>query len=418
MPITNRGRYSQEANGKLSDLITLGKWKQGVVNRIDPYQVPTDALLDALNLDIRSDGSVRTREGYTNVFSGVCHSITTFNNHMYMVKEKDFIRVDKNMNTEVLIANYTSQKVNYVEVANELYFNSNGKTNKINKFGNVELWGIKSPTEQCTVVVGEEGSGFLKKGKYLINYSYTYGKYETAIHPLSVSVDVPYDNFNIEASCIPSSQSTGANFYISPLNGEELFFAKSGYTVTIDLFDKLSVIPKEHSDAIPPLNNLCFANGRIWGTIGSNIYFSNDRDYRQYNPMLYIGIDGTEIIIFKAVDDGCYVVTEKATYFLATKNPENTEGSQLVKIFEHSAIKGTLFELDKTVGWLSTDGYILGNNQGQLQNLSGEKLDFSKNYTEGTAIKIKKDGIDKVVFSLKQSGEKTALQTFETNDEV
>ncbi len=417
MPISNRGKYSQESNGKLSDLLTLGKWKQGIVNRIDEYQLPTDALVDALNVDIRQDGSVKSRDGYVKLIEGKCHSVFSFKNKLYYVKDTNFVRVGEDLIEEVLINNYTNSQVYYVEVAGELYFATENYTHKINKFGNLESWGIKSPTDQCEVVVGEEGSGLMKKGRYLVNYSYLYGNYETAIHPLSVVIDVAYDNFNITANCIPSSQSTSANFYISSLNGEELYFAKSGYEVEIDAYDKVSKSPKEISDAIPALENLCFANGRIWGTKGNYLYFSNDRDYRQCNPTLYMGIDGSEIVLMKAVDNGVYVVTKTATYFLQTRNPEDTQNMQLVKIFEHSAIKGTLFEDDKTVGWLSSEGYIIGDNQGGLKNMSEDKIDFSKNYTEGSSVKIKKNGIDKVIFSLKENGEKSSFQTFDKNNE-
>lgn len=420
MPISNRGRYSPEANGKLSDLVELGKWKQGIINRLDPKDVPNDALLDALNVDFRIDGSVRTREGYQMVENGKCHSVFTFKNNMYFVMNKNFVKMDKNENITVLIQNYTSTKVYYVEVADELYFSTENKTNKINKAGTLEYWGIKSPQEQCSVTVGEQGSGSMKKGKYMINYSYLYGSYETAVHPLSVTIDVPYDNFNLELECFPSSQSTSANFYITPVNGEELFLAKTGYSVTVDEYDRISSFPKQHLDAIIPLENLCFSNGRIWGTKDVNIFFSADRDYRQYNPVMYIGIDNTNIVLFKAVDNGCYVVTEKATYFLQVKNPESIADGQLVKIFDHSAIKGTLFEDNKAkkVGWLSTEGYIIGDHNGQLQNITDGKVDFSKNYKEGCSIRVKKNGIDKIIFSLKQDGEKTDFQTIDINDEV
>lgn len=390
MPISNRAKYSPEVNGKLSDLITLGKWKQGIINRVDEYTIPQDALVDALNVDIKINGAVRSRDGYSKLQSGNCHSIHSFNNNLYFVMNDNFVRMNKNEQIEVLISNYTKSKVYYVEVNNELYFSTKGKTNKINRFGNVELWGIKSPQDQCEVIVGPEGSGSMKKGKYMISYSYLYGNYETAVYPDPYFIDVTYDNFNIKATCIPSSQSTGANFYITQANGEEMYFAKSGYEVEIDYYDRLSQSPKQHSDAVLDLENICYANGRIWGSKGKFLFFTNDRDYRQYNPAMYIGIDSSNIVLIKAVDNGVYVVTELATYFLAVKNPENTEEMQLIKIFNYSAIKGTLFEDDKTVGWLSVNGYIVGDNQGNLKNLTEEKIDFSKNYTEGTAIKIKK----------------------------
>ncbi len=420
MPISNRQRYSPESNGKLSDLVELGKWKQGIINRLDPKDIPNDALLDALNVDFRVDGSVRTREGYSMVENGNCHSIHSFKNSLFFVMNKNFVKMDKNENITVLIPNYTSDKVYYVELADELYFATTNKTNKINKQGNIEPWGIHSPQEQCEVTVGEPGSGSMKKGKYMINYAYLYGAYETAIYPESVVIDVPYDDFNLEVSCNPSSQSTSAMYFITNTNGEELYATASGYNATIDAYNTLSYFPKQHLDAIPPLENLCYSNGRIWGTKGSNIFFSADRDYRQYNPVMYIGIDNTDIVLFKAVDNGCYVVTEKATYFLQVKNPESIADGQLVKIFDHSAIKGTLFEDDKQkkVGWLSTEGYIVGDHNGQLQNITDGKIDFSKNYTEGTAVRVKKNGIDKIIFSLKQNGEKTDFQTVDKNNEV
>lgn len=418
MPFTNRGKFSPENNGKLGDLISLGNWKQGIVNRVSEFNIPNDALLDALNVDIDNNGKIKRRKGYTKVISGSCHSLYTFGNYLYFVLDTNFVRMDKDANVETLINNYTTSPVNYVEVANELYFSTKSQSNKINKFNNVELWSIKSPQIQCEVTVGAENSGSLKKGKYRINYSLSYGNYETGIYPIDNVVDVPYDNFSIDVKSVPTSESTSANFYISSTNGEELYFAQSGYEVNIDFYDGLGNLPKLNSEAFPSLDNLTFSNGRIFGTLGSNIYFTNDRDYRQYNPMNYIGIDSTDIIILKAVDNGIYVVTELATYFLTLKNPEDSENMQLVKLYNYSAIKGTLFEYQKNVGWLSTEGYMVGDNTGNLQNLTKDKIDFSKDYTDGTSLIIKKDGIHQVIFSLKQDGEKTTFQTYTKDDIV
>ncbi len=417
MPITNVSKYSKENNGKLSDLITLGRWKNGIVNITDKYNVPEDALLDALNVNFTNTGSVSRRDGYKLFLAGNVHSMFEFKDTLYYVKNTDLCKMNSLGTETVLRPNYTTEKVFYVSVGNEIYLSTQDKTNRINSFGNLDYWGVNSPKSECEVLIGQAGSGSLKKGIYRVNYSYMVGNYESSVYPLDTVFEVPYDNFKVDLSCIPTSQSTSAMFYISTMNGENIYACGTGYEVEVSIGINSGKLPKMYGDSIPSWKELCFANGRIWGVKGKYVYFSMDRDYRQYNPALNISIDGTDINLFKAVDNGCYVITDLGTYFLACKNPEDTANMELIKLNNDKVIKGTLFTDNKVVGWLSTNGYMVADQAGKVENRSKERIDLSKNYSSGSSIMIEKNGIRQVIFSLDKDGEKTIYQSYEkTND--
>jgi hypothetical protein len=419
MPITNVKKFSREGNGDLSDLVTLGNWTKGIINR-QGTNIPEDALLDALNVDITNQGVARSRKGRKKILDGLCHSAFTFNKEIYFCKNSNLCKINKNKVVTTLIENFSSTKVNYLEVAGELYIASSFKTFKITRTGNLEPWGISSPQEPCSIVIGSPNSGIFKKGLYRISYSYLFDSYETGVFPQDTIIDVGHDNFDLTLSCEPSIHSTSAVFYISSINGTQLYEVGTGYEVTVNSIDVMTSMPKIHSEAMPPLENLSFANGRIWGTKDSFIVFSNDRDYRQCNPLLYIGVDNTKIQLFKAVDTGLYIVTELATYFMSVTNPEDVNSMQLTKILPYSGIKGTMFvDTDSnSVGWLSTEGYILGDFTGKVENLTKNTIDFSKNYSEGCSLFRKKDGVVQVLFALNEIGEKSSFQTHSKNNQV
>lgn len=417
MTFTSRKKYNPDNNGALAYLLDLGQWKSGIINRDNEYSLRKDGLLDALNVDINNNGSISTRNGYIKVIDGDCHSMYTFKNKIYFVKNGDLCRATNENNIETLQANFSSYKVNYIEVADELYIATKDKTKRINRYENMDLWGTQSPRIQSNVLVGEQGSGSFKKGIYRLNYSYLYGNYESGIYPLDLIIDVPYDDFNLVCECFPSAFSTDALFYISSQNGSELYLAKQGYEVEIDYLDKITKSPKTNSEEIPAWENLTFANGRIYGSVGSNIYFSNDRDYRQHNPVMFIGIDNTNIDLLYAFDTGLIIGTQLGIYFLQLSNPEKITETQLIKLAEDKVVIGTVVKFnDKTIGFLTDNGYIVADASGKIENKSKEKIDLSKNYSYGSSLYRKINGKEQVIFSLNSNGEKSSMQTYTKNN--
>lgn len=416
MPFIDKKKFSSDSNGKYSDFFDLGAFKAGLVNRVNSYDLPKGALLDAINVDIDNSGKIKRRKGYEKLITGKCHSVYgDSKGNGYLVKDGSLLRFNTIDNSTKLIANgFTDNNfISYVEVNHELYY-SDGQsiTGKINSSGNHEIWSIRSP--QTQPMVTNSGNGSLKAGTYLIAYTYLYGSYETGVSP-HVQIDIPTDGGGIFVVCGSSSDSTGANIYITALNSQVLQKVATGYTANITSDDNLGKqIKKLSADGIPAMSNLSYNNGRIWGSYANYIYWTLEMDYRQFNPVRNgVAVD-SNVVIFAAMQSGCWVVTETTTYWLKGTDPDSND-LELNPIFPYGAIPGTLFndEDKQVVGWLSSAGYIQGDAFGKIQNLTAETIDFPKNYKSGAALFKKSRGIKQVVFSLQQTGTDTTFETEE-----
>lgn len=429
MAYINPIKNSPQNNGIMSGAIQLSQFVKGMNNIIPEMSMGQDSLIDALNVNIQDDGRVATREGQTLAIAGDFHSITSFKGKLYGVKNGTFTKIDKNLVETPLIPQMGNAKLYYVEVNGELYCSSKTNSFKINKYESAEYWSIESPNALPNVSF-TKGIGQIRSGRYIICYTYKYGIYETGYSPfyvldLPVSVDSnnqPNDYYTININCSGSSQSTSANIYISTANGPELFLVgENTYSVVHNNENNLSAdldTEEMNKQGFPALENIGYVNGRIYGTVDNMVYFTLPLDYRQCKPDNIMIFD-SNIKIFCPVSNGYYVVTETKTDFLKGLDPAD-QSNVLVPIFPYSAVSGTLFRNpnDNTVGWFSHQGVIVGDQAGQLENISKNKLDFSKNYTSGASLFRQENGLEQVIFSLSEKGEDTNYQVKKVQEQV
>lgn len=420
MPYTNKRKFDPEQNGKYSDLKDLGPFDKGINNRKNAYSLDTDELLDAVNVDIDNQGKIRRRQGYTKLVTGDSNSVFGFKGLGYVVINGTLKRFDPVANTYTDIANGLTSPISYVVVNNEIYWSDGiSRQGKINLYGNPEEWAIASP-KASPVVTMLPNQGALQAGRYSISYTYLYGNYETGGSPEYV-VDVPVNNFAFQVTASGSEQATGANIYITPLNAQEPLFFASGNTATITNVNNLGhKMFKRVHDAFPPCQNLGFSNGRIFGTSGTNLYWTSAEaaDYRQYHTQKgWLNIDNSNIQIAIPMRGGVYIATEYFTYFLEGTNPD--EWDKQHSKFPFTGIAGTGFQdEDKQVcGWLAPSGYITADEHGNVTNNTVDTIDFPKGYRQGASLFRKQKTIKQVIFSM-QNKEGTTTFNSQGYDEL
>ena len=416
MPFIKGEKFSRDSNGKYSDFVQLS-FKLGIVNKVNAHNLPEGALLDAINVDIDNQGKVKRRKNYKKIISGNCNSLFSDSNGIgYMIKNNVLVKINQNFTTKVIENGFPpNTKLSYCEVNQEIYYSdSNNTTGKINKHGNYDKWSLDSP-QMPPIVIQTQEDGGLKAGKYLVCYTYLYGTYETGCSQYN-AFTVEKDGSSLFVECFPNSFSTNANIYITPINSEIAGLHSTGYTATISDTNSLKRnIKKEVATGFPALSNLSYSNGRIFGTRDNYIFWTLPLDYRQFEPAKNgLAVD-TPILIFVSVQEGFWVVTQTSTYFL---KGNDTESMVLELMLPYGAIKGTLFydEDKKTVGWLSTNGYIVADGYGKIENLTSNTVDFPKNYINGAALFRKDNGIKQVIFSLVGEGQATSYETKEYRD--
>ncbi len=403
MPISN-----QEKVQIYSDLENYQGWNKGFTNIKSENEIdPKTELLDAINIDITDNGKLRLRKGLNRLFQGNVSSMFSFNGLLYGVLDDKFVSFDNSFNYSVIKENINyNLTMKYIELNNELYFSNGVDSGKININGNFEPWLIESPIDAPVLTVST--GGLLPKGRYIVAYSYKFGSYETSISPIQI-IEITEDNSKIDISCRGYQYATDCVVYAQ--NGEMLYRIGYGFNYTFDNVNQIDgKIPKsEELRGFPVCNNICYHNGRIYGSINEFMFYTEPFDYRQYNPVSNtLNIDNTEILSIMEYLGGLIVCTKKGVY----KIDGEINKSALVKLSSAIAVKNTEFEHEtkKLFGILTNHGVMLFSDDGQVQNLSENLVDFS-NYENGSSLFRMQDGIVSVVFSLDKTGEDTEYQS-------
>jgi len=146
----------------------------------------------------------------------------------------------------------------------------------------------------------------------------------------------------------------------------------------------------------PPIGTLLEVyNGHMFVVQGNNVYYSEKFAYDRHR-MLNLPFPH-DITMFRAIDDGIYVGTEREIYFL---NGEDPESFVLRRKADYGVIRGTdvLTNGDKigkdsqyfgkVVVWTTAKGICLGAVGGQFKNLTWKNLRYP-NSIQGAGLIVK-----------------------------
>jgi len=122
--------------------------------------------------------------------------------------------------------------------------------------------------------------------------------------------------------------------------------------------------------------------GRMLIAQGPVLWWSELYDYGLYNPAGSFVQFSTKIRMIKSVAGGCFISTERSTYFLSGANPE---AWHLIKVASFSAVEwsdaieyveGGDIGMDPGLCalWASHEGAILGTPGGQIKNLTKDRV--------------------------------------------
>lgn len=136
-----------------------------------------------------------------------------------------------------------------------------------------------------------------------------------------------------------------------------------------------------------PMDNLCYAFGIMWGSVGNIVYHSQPYHPQWFRSNLNRFTFDSEVTLIARTSTGLFIGTEERTLFLAGTEPANME--------QHYAgagsVRGTLTycnnipELNDILGtvekgyvdvpcWRTAEGIVLGNTNGKLFNITKGKL--------------------------------------------
>jgi hypothetical protein len=126
--------------------LKIGPWPGGIDNRLPNHSVSKNHLRNAVNVDIDNTGRLRSRKGYTKIYSSSgSHSLYSCPLGTFFV-DGTALKVLNTDNTSVTIFNGISGTVCYCYINGEVYFSDRAKARKINSGLTVVPWGVDTDT--------------------------------------------------------------------------------------------------------------------------------------------------------------------------------------------------------------------------------------------------------------------------------
>lgn len=272
----------------------------------------------------------------------------------------------------------------YAEAENRIYL-SNGFWKKTYDGASVVDWGLALPP--MPVAVPCEGS--LPPGRYDMCYTYQDGS-RIGGNGSILSVEWDGGESGLELLNLP----TNALFWLSQPDGDTMYLVTpSANKVTEPYYAQ--PIPTLGIGQVPYMTNLTAAHGRIWGTRGNYLHYSEPFRYEwfkdsnsEYFP--------EEIVMLAPFLEGLFVHSRTTSWVVAGTNPKEWQ----IKRVGDGAIPGTLtfalvegggYEISQRFSqlpspvWMGLHGVIVGTNTGKLVHLTENRLKINHR-TEGAAL--------------------------------
>jgi hypothetical protein len=173
-------------------------------------------------------------------------------------------------------------------------------------------------------------------------------------------------------------------------DSDEYLFYLVGTADTIVDLPTVEPLPSFLCSPPPYLENLCYAFGRIWGSNGSDVYYSQPFKFGWFKVTSNKFSFDSNITLIAKVPTGLFIGMEDRTRFLAGTEPEQMVQSDAGA----GSIKNTLAycnnmpELGWTLGtpekdftdvpvWLTSEGIVVGNGSGKFFNITKNKIKMS-----------------------------------------
>jgi len=358
---------------------------RGLNNRLPDYALQSQDgswLKEAVNVDIDNAGRVRSRDGVTLIqaMTGAHSVFATSATTGYLVRASVLYSFTTSPSySETLLKILTvNTAVHYHGYNGSLYY-SNGTDSGRVEAGVWFPWALPTPDAPTTATT----SGGLHVGGYQVAvryYNSVTGEaggisasttHETTADPQGVRVTLP----------APTSGATHVQVFISRQNGSEVYLHSSVATGTsvLDIvsIDALTTTSDPYfASPMPACNNLFVHMGRLCGTSGSRLYYGLAYRFGYYEASDgYIDFED-DVQVAVPNQFGVYVATETNTYWFLG---DLSKVERISDPLPYGGQFGTAFRLPhkKLVGWFGANGFVIGDEQGQVTAMMQEAVDVT-----------------------------------------
>lgn len=344
------------------------KFPSGADNRDREYELPDGTARVIDNMDVTRGGGLRCRPGARLVASGAFHSLfwNAVAGYGLVVKDGVLSRVTTSLTLTPLTA-VAGLRVAYAELNGAVYWTDGFTTGCVDANGALGTWGLNPPPP---LVASASASGGLTAGDYQITQTAVVAGVESGA-PECVTVTVA-EGGGITVTT-PASATATFRVYLAGPYGEsnglrEVGEFPAGASVIIGTGWRGKRLESLH--AIKPMPGQCLAHhkGRLWIAAGAVGWFTSELSPHWLFPAHGYYLFDAPITMLGAVEDGLYVATATATYFLQGKTPTDMTQRLVgtVGALEGSGFAGLAADLfvgdggfpGQSAAWIDSEGYV------------------------------------------------------------
>ncbi|MFI3122441.1 MAG: hypothetical protein QX194_00700 [Methylococcales bacterium] len=357
-----------------------------------------------LNADVSLTQSLISRAGTTRVtVISNPHSLWAGLSCMLCAAGGYLYRVDNAIATSVGAIDDRNTPVSFVEIEGLVYFSNQYCQGIFNPTTNtISVWGTLPPSGPMLLT----GSGSLIPGTYNVTMTNVTGDEISGTGPITT----------IELTAVSGIQvinrPTGAIVWCTDAN--EFIFYRIGAVNQITAIPTVEPCPSLLCSPPPFLSNLCYAFGRIWGSSGKTVYYSQPFKFEWFRLSANRFEFESDITMIARVPSGLFIGMKDKTRFLEGTEPEKMQQTDAGA----GSVQGTLAYCNNVpyladiLGtpekgyvdvpiWVTTDGMVVGNAVGRLFNVTKNKLKFGTPEC-GASLYRSQNGVFQFLSSFKQ----------------
>jgi hypothetical protein len=333
-----------------------------------------------LNADVDLVGRLIKRGGMTLFFSlSGAHSLWAGNTCMLCVANGILYRNVQGQAVNIGAVAGPRYPFSYIDVDDKVYISNPYWQGVFDPSSNSILpWGIPLPPGPMLL----SGNGNLPAGTFHVTMTNVSGA------EISGNSAITQITLAAEGGIQILNRPAGALVWVTD-SDEYLFYLVGAADTIVDL-PTVEPLPSFLCSPPPYLENLCYAFGRIWGSNGPDVYYSQPFKFGWFKVTSNKFSFDSIITLIAKVPTGLFIGMEDRTRFLAGTEPEQMVQSDAGA----GSVKGTLVycnnmpELGWTLGtpekdftdvpvWVTENGIVVGNGSGKFFNITKNKIKMS-----------------------------------------
>ena len=380
----------------------------GINNILNPKKLKTDDLVDAVNVDITNENTIKSRPSWKKIKElNKPHSLYSSVQSMFLIEGNYLIKYDKNLKKEIIDDGYLNLKTSFVKYNNQVIISNE---NFIKKYKNNKIYNLVPEKYINNFNVNIQSNGNFPKGRYKIAITYVFddGLEGSTNNPVVVELN---DNETIRLSNFNKTNDINIKYlrvYISKTNSIEMY-RYADYDVDINEitlnYNQIEFgkrLEKIDLDIINKGKFITTFNGLILTAIENRIYISLPNsffiDYDKYSGFLEFNSNITMLQSIDGVNGGIYVSDEDNVYFL---NGDINSLSRTIMDCQPAIINTACKSpITNELFFYTQRGQIIAQPGGKIENLTESRFLPDYELLSGAGIVVLHDGRRKIINSI------------------